>query len=450
MPVPHQPADAAARESLRLLGLDGHNWIAERGDVDHDVAIVGGGQSGTTIAHALLRAGVARVTVLDACPSAAHSPWRTTARMRTLRTAKTISGPELGNPALSFRAWFESRHGTAAFDALDRIPTAAWADYLDWYRRVTGVEVRYGTRVTDLAPTGRGLRLTLHDGTRGWTETARKVVLAGGASGTGGPYVPDVLTALPRTLWAHTCERIDFTALRGRQVAVLGTGASGLDAAATALEAGAAEVHLYTRRDGIVVADPNTRPNPLVQDVFHLMPDAKRWELRRQAAAAGANVPPDSLTRVTVHDNHRLHVLAPWTAATEEAGRVKVEAADGVAGFDFVIAATGYQQDPRTRAELGSIAADIALWQDVYPAPAGLENELLATAPYLGPDYEFTEKRPGTAPWLRDIHVFSFGAAVSFGRPVGDVPSLRVGVPRLVQAIARDLVLDDLREAERQ
>ncbi|WP_067851368.1 FAD-dependent oxidoreductase [Mycolicibacterium wolinskyi] len=107
-------ADIAARESLRLLGLDGNNWIAAREDVDHDVAIIGGGQTGIATAHALLRAGVANVTVIDAGRQESDLAWQSRARMRTLRTGKTISGPELGNAALTFRAWFESIYGPAA------------------------------------------------------------------------------------------------------------------------------------------------------------------------------------------------------------------------------------------------------------------------------------------------------------------------------------------------
>ncbi len=83
----------------------------------------------------------------------------------------------------------------------------------------------------------------------------------------------------------------------------------------------------------------------------------------------------------------------------------------------------------------------------MYTPPPGQENDILGVAPYLGHGYEFTEKQPGTAPWLADIHVFSIGANVSFGRPVGDIPSLRIGIPRLAQAISRDLVLADLDRA---
>jgi hypothetical protein len=119
-----------------------------------------------------------------------------------------------------------------------------------------------------------------------------------------------------------------------------------------------------------------------------------------------------------------------------------------VRSFDYVIAGTGYQQDPASRSELSTIAPYLGRWSDVYTPPAGLDNKLLGVAPYLGSGYEYTEKQPGTAPWLADIDVFSIGANVSFGRPVGDIPSLRVGVPRLVQAITRDLALADLAHAQ--
>jgi FAD-dependent urate hydroxylase len=423
------------------------NWIAPRPDIDHDVAVIGGGQSGITTAHALLRAGVARVTVIDATADESESAWQSRARMRTLRTAKTISGPELGNPALAFPAWFENIYGPEAFEKVDRIATEDWANYLSWFRKEVGVDVRHGVRVVDIAPTDTGLQLTVEQDGRQWTEHVRKLVLAGGVSGTGGPNIPAVLQDLPATRWAHTADLIDFGALRGRSVAVLGAAASAFDAAATALEAGAAEVHVYTRRPEVVVANLANRPNPLAQDVFHLLPDEQRWLLRWKAAAAGANVPEDSVNRAAASENYHLHVSAPWTSVTEQDGKLLVRAADGARTFDFVIAGTGYQQDPHTRAELATIAAHIARWQDVYTPPEGLENDLLGVAPYLGAGYEFTEKDPGSAPWLADIHVFSIGANVSFGRPVGDIPSLRIGIPRLTQAITRDLVLADLSAA---
>ncbi|MFF0816042.1 NAD(P)-binding domain-containing protein [Rhodococcus sp. NPDC003318] len=441
--------DVAAQESLRLLGYGGANLIAPLDDAVHDVAIVGGGQSGVTTAYALRRAGVSNVTVLDAGDGEPDLAWRARARMRTLRTPKTISGPELGNPALTFQAWYESIHGAGAFDAIDRIATADWADYLTWFRRQVGVEVRRGVRVTGVEPVEPGrIRLHLADAHRTWTEDARKVVLATGVSGTGTPNVPRVVRALPRNLYAHTADAIDFAALRGKSVGVLGAASSAFDAAATALEAGAAEVHVYTRRPELVVAPiAGARPNSLVQDVFHLVDDGERWRQRWEWAARGANVPPESVERAAAFPNYHLHVAAEWTSASQRRGRVIVDAADGARTFDFVIAGTGYQQDPATRPELAAIAPHIARWSDAYTPPEGLESDLLGSAPYLGAGYEFTEKVPGSAPWLADIHVFSIGASTSFGLPVGDIPSLRVGIPRLVDAITRDLVLADLDRA---
>ena len=47
------------------------------------------------------------------------------------------------------------------------------------------------------------------------------------------------------------------------------------------------------------------------------------------------------------------------------------------------------------------------------------------------------------AEYLRNIHCFNLAGELSFGIPVGDVPSM-VYHPRLVSAIARDLYLDSV------
>lgn len=443
--------DIAARESLRLLGTDPVNWVPPTDGVDHDVAIVGGGQTGVTIAYALRRAGISNIVLLDAADEQeAGGSWAAKARMRILRTGKTIPGPELGNPALGFRAWYEGRHGAAAFDAIDRIATADWIDYLAWFRAQVGVIARHGTRVLRLEPADGGhLRLHLRHHGADTVETARKVVLATGVEGTGGPYVPDVLTDLPAELFAHTGQVIDFKALRGRSVAVLGAAASAFDAAAVALESGAAEVHLFSRRAELVIASPGGNPpSPTVQETFHLLPDAERWRRRWATAQAGSSVPHDSVLRATAFPNFHLHLAAPWHAASVDAGQVLVEAADGRHQFDFVIAGTGYQQDPRTRPELADIAPRIALWRDVYQPPADLRSERLGRFPYVGAGYQLTARDPLDAGWVGNIHAFNIGASHSFGRPVGDIPSLRAGVPRLVDAIAYDFVIADLHRSK--
>ena len=65
---------------------------------------------------------------------------------------------------------------------------------------------------------------------------ARHVVLATGRDGLGGPYVPPFANGIDRKFWAHTADEIDFAALNGKRIGVVGAGASGMDNAATALE----------------------------------------------------------------------------------------------------------------------------------------------------------------------------------------------------------------------
>jgi FAD-dependent urate hydroxylase len=56
MALPSDP-DHDARETLRLIGPDPQNWVPDRDGIDHNVFIVGGGQTGATFAFALRRAG---------------------------------------------------------------------------------------------------------------------------------------------------------------------------------------------------------------------------------------------------------------------------------------------------------------------------------------------------------------------------------------------------------
>jgi len=135
--------DHAAQEALRLLGPAPANWVPAHAGIDHNVVVVGGGQTGSAFAFALQRAGVGGVSVIDAAADASQAGvWRARARMHKLRTLKNLVGPEGPVTALGFQAWYESRHGQAAYGAIDRIARTAWAEYLDWFRSITGTAVR--------------------------------------------------------------------------------------------------------------------------------------------------------------------------------------------------------------------------------------------------------------------------------------------------------------------
>src|ERR1022692_1539894 len=115
--------DVDARNALRLMGPDPTNWVSDRQGIDHNVTIVGGGQTGCALAFALRRAGIGKVTILEAAPNEQRAGiWLNAARMNLLRTPKSLPGPEAGFPELGFQAWYEARHGRDAYAAIDRIP----------------------------------------------------------------------------------------------------------------------------------------------------------------------------------------------------------------------------------------------------------------------------------------------------------------------------------------
>ncbi|WP_260447145.1 FAD-dependent oxidoreductase, partial [Nostoc sp. 2RC] len=437
--------DFGAREALRLLGPDPENWIPDRPGVDYNVTIVGGSGSGSTFAFALRRAGIGGVTVIDAAEDEVHAGvWLTRARMNKLRTPKNLAGPELGIPALSFQAWYEARHGVEAYASIDRIPRLLWAEYLSWYRQILNIEVRYHTKLVRIEPLEGFFRLHLEVNGAPQTETTRKIIFANGVAGTGGPYIPPVLADLPRRLYAHTADAIDFAALRGKTVAVIGAAASAFDAAGVALESGAKAVHLFARRSAIAsVPVIRARGYPGAYYNYPQLPDAARWFQAWRFRQAGSTPPPDAIERVVAFPNFHLHLSAPWRSAREEAGRIVAQVNEDVFEFDFAIAGTGYFVNPRVRPELSEFAQHIALWSDRYQPPSHQRNDELGTHPYLGSAHEYQEKVPGTAPYLKDIHVFNPAGFVSFGLPIGDVPSIRRDVPAVVTRISHDLFFAD-------
>ncbi len=444
--------DKAVRDALRLLGPAPENWVPETAGVDHDVFLVGGGQSGVTLAYALRRAGIGRISVVDAAPDENGAGiWLTIARMQKLRTPKMLTGPELGILALGFQAWYEARHGAEAYAAIDRIARTDWAAYLRWLRATLGVEVRYGTRLLRVEPADGYFRLHLETPAGATVETARKIILANGFAGGGGPYVPPALAALPRDRYAHTADAIDFAALAGKDVAVVGGAASAFDAAAAALEAGARGVDLFVRRAEIAsVPAIRARGYAGAYDNYPALPDAVRWQQAIRYRDAGSTPPQDSVERAMRFPAFRLHLAAPWEAARVDGGRVVARAGGRDVACDFVIAGTGYFVDAAARPETAGFAGEILLWRDRYTPPPELADAALGASPYLGAGHEYLEKTPGRAPFLRDVHVFNPAAFVSFGLPIGDVPSMRRDVPTLVSRISRDLFLTDLDRHEQR
>lgn len=437
--------EARLRQDLELLELPGKPWVPRReaeGLSVTDVAVIGAGMCGLAAAAALRLMGIDNTRVLDRAPAGQEGPWVTYARMETLRSPKTLAGPALGLPALTFRAWFEAQFGREAWDRLGKIPRAQWMEYLVWYRRVMGVAVENETRVTLLRPRADGLLEVETD--RPGRILARRVVLASGRDGLGGAYVPEMAARIDRRLWAHSRDPIDFAALRGKRVVVVGAGASAMDNAAAALEAGCARLDMLVRRKTLPAINKFTGvASPGVVHGFAALPDEWKWRFLHHVLGEQTPPPRDSTLRVSRHPQAHLHLGCPILGLEQVGDALRVATPSGDLAADFVIFGTGFRVDLAARPELALVAGQIRFWEDRFTPPAGLEQGELATSPDLAPDFSFQEKVPGTCPALSRIHCFNYPATLSHGKLTGDIPAVSAGAKRLARAITRHFFVED-------
>lgn len=408
-----------------------------------DVLVVGAGQCGIATAFGLRRARVDNVLVIDEAPRGAEGPWRTYARMPTLRSPKDFTGPDLDVPSLTYEAWHSARYGADDWERLALIERTAWADYLDWVRRMTGARVKNKTKLIAIDEAGAVLRARIVEDGRERDVFARRIVLATGQESAGRWTMPPAVERLPRQLRAHTCEPIDFAALEGKTVFVLGAGASAFDNAGCALEAGA-RVDLFTRRDTVQVVQPY-RAITYAGFMRHLgdLDDAWRWRFMRHVLSLREGFPQATYDRCARHGAFTLHAGAPWLDVRAKANRVVVTTPRGEMEADFVIAGTGVDMDVAARPELAGCGHNIATWADRYAPPKDEEDERLGRFPYLGDDFSLQERRGGETPWIARIHLFGIAATMSFGPSGSSINAMTTAVPRLVQGLTRGLFVED-------
>lgn len=428
-------------KDLECLGWPARDWMppqaAEGGVPVLDVAIIGAGQAGLAAASALAQHGIHAV-VFDRAPRDFEGPWATTARMETLRSPKELTGPALGLPALTFRAWFEAQFGADAWTQLDKIPRLQWMDYLRWYRRVMAVDVRNDTAITAVVPRADGkVLLALRTPAGESRVLARRVVLATGRDGLGGPAVPAFVQALDRTQWAHSPDVMDYAQLEGLRVGVIGAGSSAMDSAATAIEIGAKSVDLLIRRDDLprVNKSKGAGVPGLTQGHFDL-PDDLKWRLRHYINVANVPPPHGSTLRVSRHPNARFNFGCPVLAVERDGQALHVRTPKGEFAFDFLIVSTGFKIAWSVRPEYAAIAPHVRAWKDRFTPTPGADDTELADSPDLGPVFELQEKTAGACPGLDRIHCFCYPATLSHGAVSGDIPAISDGARRLASGIA--------------
>jgi cation diffusion facilitator CzcD-associated flavoprotein CzcO len=435
-------------EELACLQLPAARWtpaLAHEGQPVADVAIIGAGMAGLTLAAALGHRGMA-VTIYDEAKAGWEGPWATTARMETLRSPKQLAGPALGIPSLTFRAWFVAQFGGDAWEALDKIPRLQWMDYLRWYREALGLVVHNEHLVTDVLPRADGLvELHLLTGGHAQRAWARRVVLATGRAGLGGPWVPDWVHALPRRRWAHSADAMDDAGLKGLRVGVVGAGASAMDSAGTALEAGAERVHLLVRRADIPrINKGKGAGSPGFVHGHARLPDDWKWRIRHYLNVQQVPPPRNSTLRVSRHANAFFHLGCAVQSAREVGNELQVQTSAGPVTLDFLIFATGFAVDWSQRPMLRHLAPHVRLWKHRYRPPPGDDDAELAESPDLGRAFEFQPRDDHPLPGLERVHCFAYPAALSLGVITGDIPAISEGALLLATQIAGLLYAEDV------
>lgn len=294
-------------------------------------------------------------------------------------------------------------------------------------RFVPGLENRLVSRIE---PHNSGFLLTLQNGE---TEVSKRVILAVGI--THFWHVPDSLQHLPCEFLSHSFGISDVAAFRGRNVAVIGAGASAIDLAGLLHEAGAS-VQLIAREKALTFHEKTAtdRPRSLWQQarspssglgpglrsrffadapgVFHRLPQRYRIQTTRTflGPAGGWFAKEKVIGKVPL-----VLGFAPFRA--ELAGNqvcLHLRDQDGAersVQVDHIIAATGYRVDlkrlaflsPALCEKIKTVEGAPILSRSFQSSLRGFYFVGLAAANSFGPVMRFACGAPYTARCLADV-----------------------------------------------
>jgi hypothetical protein len=374
-----------------------------------DVAIVGAGPYGLSISSHLRARGVEHRIF-----GAPMQTWRTQMPQGMFLKSEGFAS-SLFAPGAGFSlGQYCAGQGLAYADIGLPVGRDVFADYGVAFQRRFVPHLEQ-VDVTAIARAGGQFRLTLATGEK---FLARRVVLAVGISHFA--HLPAELAHLPQTLLSHSSRHADLAGFAGREVIVLGAGASALDCAALLVRAGAA-VRLVARARRIAFhAGPARQPRPLLERLrapmsglgpgwksrlstdapllFHAMPERFRvFVVQRHLGPA-----PGWWTRPMVEGRVDFRLGRHIQGATEQGGRVRLTVADAAGATetlaaDHLIAATGYRAEVRRlgflseelRAQLRTADAAPVLSRDFESSVPGLYFSGLASAVSFGPVARF-------------------------------------------------------------
>jgi cation diffusion facilitator CzcD-associated flavoprotein CzcO len=315
-----------------------------------DVAIVGSGPYALSVAAQLRGRGVEHRIF-----GPPMKFWRDMPKGINLKSFAFATSVWVPEPKNTFPEWCRA-NGLEDFEPCTMASFAAYGMSIK-DRFVPGLEDVRVTKVT--SPSDGRFEVTLENGER---VRARRVVCATGLSNLA--VVPEALKSLPKDLVTHTFDLTDYSVFRGKSVAVIGGGASAVEAGALVHEAGG-RAEILVRDDRAIfhgrlgakrslyhqIRYPNSVLGPGMRNRFlqeaplavHFLPEAYRVRLVRSYLG------PASPWWI----KHRVLGLVPISAqttvvaaeATGSRARLTLRGAAGGARtleVDHVIAGTGY------------------------------------------------------------------------------------------------------------
>jgi thioredoxin reductase len=305
--------------------------------------------------------------------------------------------------------------------------------------------VRYGrdfaARFVARHDTGDIARLTRVDTgfalttTQGHAYRAQAVVLAVGIRHFAA--MPPVLAALPPHLVSHSFGHVHVDRFAGRDVTVVGGGASAVELAAALAHAGA-RARLLVREDRVQFnSGPMGAPRSLWKRLRHpssgLGPGMRSWlccampglyrhlPASRRLRFLGSHLGPRTPFEYRATVERAVEVITGVSIETAEADgnavRLACRLADGrprAITTDHIIAGTGYRPDCRRLPFLDPALAGAIACEEGYPVL----------------DARFATNIPG-------LHVVGLAAAGSFGPLMRFVHGAGYAAPRLARALAR-------------
>jgi cation diffusion facilitator CzcD-associated flavoprotein CzcO len=397
--------------ALGVLGFPGRAGAAAK-EISTDLLIVGAGPFGLALAAYAREHGI-RHQVLGA----EMGFWRDNMpEGMLLRSTCDWSLDPLGIHTIDA---YLAQGGKQCRD-VEPLSRGFYLDYAAWFQEEKSIVSSHDT-VSALIRDGSDLVAIVGDGRH---IRSRAVVLALGF-GYFAHLPPELASMFPRDRYGHTCDFVDFRALEGKRVLIIGGRQSAFEWTALIREAGAEAVHVSYRHDTPQFTTSDwSWVNELVDRIGvdpgwyrRLSPDEKQQLNRRFWEEGRLKLEPWLAGRID-HTNVHLHPHSnvEGTNASDAGIDVRLDNGDAFT-VDRVVFATGYRVDlSRVPLLANGLLPDLAV-RDGFP-------EL---------DTHFQTNVPG-------LYITSLAATRDFGSFLGFTVSVRAQARVIGEAVRGRLV----------